>query len=276
MFFANPFAAQAEDASLPAADDDGPEHGKVNTPDPGPVDPGHYEIEASYSGALAKHTWNDQSNLIGHGAEQTNQAGLLLTAGAVENLDFSIFDSYRWLKDKEDAPDSETGNQLGNVTVNGRYRFIENKDLNLEAAYIGGFTAPAGSQSDEKDVSTNQSFWSFDQTLVAAKDWGQWTGNVDAGYALPFGNHLGTARGTANADIAGGYQILAWLQPEVEINYIRNFLSVGGDQEVLAVTMGLVMPIDERLRIDTGLQQGVWGTNADRATTFSIAFKTAF
>jgi hypothetical protein len=73
-----------------------------------------------------------------------------------------------------------------------------------------------------------------------------------------------------------GYQILPWLQPEVELNYSRDFLANGNDQEVVATTVGLVMPVNERIRVNTGVQQGLWGRNSDKATSLYAAVKLAF
>jgi hypothetical protein len=267
--------ASTEPFAATAAEEEGPEHGKINTPDPSVVDPGHFEIEASYLYANAKHSWNGNGNVFSHGAAQTDQAGLLITAGALENLDFSVFGRTGWLKDKENGG-LENGSGIGDASFNGRYRFLEDKELNLEAAYIGGFTAPAGNHLDFNASGIDQDFWSWDQTLVATKDWGAWTANADVGFSLPFGEHLEGTRGIANADLAGGYQVLSWLQPELELNYAHTFMAGAGDQDVVATTIGLVMPIDERLRIDTGVQQGLWGRNADRMTSLYIAAKTAF
>jgi len=122
----------------------------------------------------------------------------------------------------------------------------------------------------------NLAYWSFNQNVVASKDWGKATTNFDVGYALPLGSRRETARGTLSVDIAGGYQMRSWLQPEVELNYGHEFVSGEGDSEVLATTIGLVMPLHERVRVNAGVQQGLWGRNADKATVLSVAVKLAF
>lgn len=137
-------------------------------------------------------------------------------------------------------------------------------------------TLPTGSDSNRDTIGTSQEFWSFDQTLVASKDWGSWTANVDLGYALPFSNKRGDARGILNADVALGYQVLAWLQPEVELNYSYEYLENEDDAQIIAAMVGLVMPMNDLLRVNLGVQQGLWRENTDKTTTLLMAVKFAF
>jgi len=287
-------ASHAEDASAPklalsdqapaVSDEKGePEHGKINTLDASPVDPGHFEIESSYSYTQSKHFRDNAGDVHYRGLAREQTLGLSVTVGVIENVDMAVSSSYRWLKDNENDFDKddgvfgpETGHGLGDLNISGRYRFFESKEHGLSLAYIGGFTLPTGNSSSVKEIGTSQEFWSFNQALVATKDWGKWTANVDVRYALPFGDKRENARGTLNSDIAVGYQVLPWLQPEVELNYSRNFLTNDNDQEVIATTVGLVMPINERIRLNTGVQQGLWGRNTDKATSLYAAVKLAF
>lgn len=252
----------------------GPEHGKINTPDASPVDPGHVEVESSYTYSHAKRFWDGSGSSRDRGRAREQVLGLAVTAGVVENFDIALGGSYVWLKDADNAPGPERGHDLGDIELSGRYRFFEGHDLEL--AYIGGLTLPTGSSSGSDEIGTSQEFWSFNQTLAASKDWEKWTANAAVGYALPLGGKRENARGTFNADMAVGYQILPWLQPEIELNYCHDYLENEEASEVLAATIGLVMPINDELRINTGVQQGLWGQNADRATTLILAVKMAF
>ena len=259
----------------------GPEHGKIHTPDASPVDPGHVEIESSYAYTHTKHFWDRSGNSRARGRAREQVLCLAAAVGVVENFDIAVGGSYMWLKDADydfEPEDGtfgpEHGHDLGDIELSGRYRFFEGHDLEL--AYLGGVTLPTGSSSNCDEIGTSQEFWSFNQTLVASKDWGKWTANAAVGYALPLGGKRENARGTFNADAAVGYQVLPWLQPEIELNYCHDFLTTEEDSEVLAATIGLVMPINEELRIHTGVQQGLWGQNADKATTLILAAKLAF
>jgi hypothetical protein len=276
-------ASSASAVALETVEEAGPEHGKINTPDASPVDPGHFEIESSYTYLHSKRFWDNSGNTHTRGLAREQSLGLTVTAGVIENFDVAVGGSYGWLKDKDNAfdPDDadfgpQKGHDFGDLEISGRYRFYESKEHSLSLAYIGGFTLPTGSSSNREEIGTSQEFSSFNQTLVASKDWGKWTANADIGYALPFGDKRENARGTFNADAALGYQYLPWLQPELELNFGHDFLTDEKDSQVLAVTAGLVMPINDRLRVNLGVQQGLWGRNNDKETTLSVAAKLAF
>ncbi|WP_319587239.1 hypothetical protein [uncultured Desulfobulbus sp.] len=55
-------AASASAVVQETGEDAGPEHGKINTPDASPVDPGHFEIESSYTYLHSKRFWNNSGN----------------------------------------------------------------------------------------------------------------------------------------------------------------------------------------------------------------------
>ena len=259
------------------------EHGKINTEDASPVDPGHYEIEPSFSFTRATRSWDSSGHSQDRGLLREQNIGLTVTVGVFENLDIAVSGGYSWLRDDDNNFDENagimgpfTGNGLTDMEVSGRYRFYNNQEQHLEIAYIGGVILPTGTSSDQDEIGTSQEFWSINQTLVASKDWDRLTLNGDIGFALPIGGKRQNARGTLNLDLALGYQVLPWLQPEVELNYSHDYVEDESDAQTLAVTAGLVMPINEMLRVNIGVQQGVWGENADQATTLYAAVKFAF
>lgn len=276
-------AANTPSEPMTAIEDIAVEHGKINTADASPVDPGHFEMEPSFSYTRSERTWDSGGHAQGRGLFRDQTIGLSFTAGLVENVDVNLSTGYSWLKDNDNDFDEDgelfgpsRGEDFADLEVNGRYRFYSNEERHVEIAYIAGLTIPTGNSSDQEGIGTSQEFWSFNQTLVATKDWGQWTLNGDLGYALPIGNKRDDARGTLSADIAVGYQLKSWLQPEVELNYSRELLANEDDAQVLALTAGLIMPLNETLRVNVGVQQGIWGENADKATTVVTAVKFAF
>ena len=270
-------------AQADASEDIAIEHGKINTADASPVDPGHFEIEPSFSYSRSERAWDGSGDAHGRGLFREQNIGLSFTAGLVENVDMNISSGYSWIKDNDNDFDEDgeligpfRGENFTDLEVSGRYRFYSNEEQHLEIAYIAGLTIPTGSNSDQDDIGTSQEFWSFNQTLVATKDWGKWTLNGDFGYSLPIGNKREDARGTWNADLALGYQVTSWLQPEIELNYNHDLIANEDDAQVLAVTAGLVMPFNETLRVNVGVQQGVWGENVDKTTTLVTTVKFAF
>ncbi|MFA5041502.1 MAG: transporter [Bdellovibrionales bacterium] len=259
-----------------------PEHGKINTSDASPVDPGCYETEVVYSFGTTDKAWSNNGNKNAHGFTSEHSAAFSATAGISKNFDVTINLNHSWLKDKDNdfdddgTPGPVSGNGFGDVEASARYRFIQDKKLNLDVAYIIGLIIPSGTSSDQDEMGISQEYWSFKQTLVASKDWGKWTANADLGIALPFGDKRGDARVLLNADVAAGYQVLSWLQPELELNYNYDVIENTGDPETFAVTAGLVMPVSETVRINVGAQQGIAGRNADQMTTLFAAVKIAY
>ena len=169
-----------------------------------------------------------------------------------------------------------TGRGFTGMKVSGRYRFYSNEKRRLEIAYMAGMTIPTGSGSGQNDIGVSQEFWSLEQAVVINKDWERWTINGDIGFSLPMGNKRENARGSLSIDLALGYQIVPWLQPELELNYSHDYLADADHAQMLAMTAGLVMPINETLYVNIGVQQGVWGKNADKATSLCAAVKFAF
>ncbi|MDY0389511.1 transporter [Desulfobulbus oligotrophicus] len=272
--------------TLPVQAADAPfeiEHGKINTADASPVDPGAFEFETTFAQTRADRSWSGSGNTHGRGTFRERSLGFSFTAGLIENMDANISGGYSWIKDNDNVYDEDAellgpfrGEDFTDLELSGRYRFFNDEARHLEIAYIGGVTIPVGSDSDRDEIGTSQEYWSFDQTLVATKDWGQWTLNGDIGFSLPIGNKRENVRGTLNADLALGYQILPWLQPEVELNYSHDYLKDESDAQVLAVTAGFVMPINETWLVNLGVQQDFWGQNVDKTTTWTTTVKIAF
>jgi hypothetical protein len=251
------------------------EHAKLGTADASPVDPRHVELEFGTSGTWGRHAWDADGDVHGRGSVREQALGLAVTVGVVENLDVGVGLDYLWLHD-DDSDSATTGNGIGDLAVGGRYRFFSSEKQGIEAAWITGVVAPTGSRSDEHELGCSQEFWSWDNSLVLTKDWTCWTMNGEVGWSQPFGEKRGDDRGTLSANHATGYQLLPWLQPVVELNCAHE-LDVGADDATLvAVTAGLVMPLNDCLRLNLGVQQGIWGENADRATTAMLAVKVGF
>jgi hypothetical protein len=261
----------------------GPEHGKINTSDPSPVDPGHFELEFFYTYTHATRAFENDRGARKRGSLTEHAPSVALTIGAIKDLDVNVSFGYVCCHDAEhdhDETDDISGPHDGDgpsdTAVGMRYRFLQNERLSLEFAYLGGVTIPTGTHASHGHVPTGQEFWSWDQAIVVTKDWGTWTANAELGYSLPFGDERGASRGTLTANVAAGYQVLRWLQPEAELNYSNGFSSRGPGSDALAATAGLVMPLSGRLRVNAGVQHVLTGRNADRSTTFTVAVKLAW
>jgi len=91
---------------------------------------------------------------------------------------------------------------------------------------------------------------------------------VEVGYSLPFGAQRGEERGALFGNVAGGWQVLSWLQPELELNYEHTYTtSSAGGSDVLAVTGGFVVPFGEERLISVGMQYATWGRRLEQSAS---------
>jgi len=105
-------AVSKNDTAPIAEETTSPEHGKINTPDASPVDPGHVEIESSYTYTHANRFWDNDGKVQTRELLREQALGLSLTAGVFENFDVTVGGSYVWLKYKDnsfDTADAELG-----------------------------------------------------------------------------------------------------------------------------------------------------------------------
>ena len=98
------------------------------------------------------------------------------------------------------------------------------------------------------------------------------------GYNAPLAHQKRTNDlfGTGHVNVAAGYQLLRWLQPEVELIYLHDFGGHGQTANLASVVLGAVMPFGEHVRGEIGVQQDVFGSNKVQTTSgiFSGAFLT--
>ena len=272
-----PLAAAQEAGASAEVETATPEHAKINTADATPVDPGQWEVEWSYDLGRAKRSWSGGGHSQVRPLLREQTLGLAVTAGVVDNLDVSVGGGYLWLKDRDvDDSMAATSDDMADFGLAARYRFLSDPALGLDLAYSAGLTIPADTDTSIGRICLSQQFWSLDQQLIASRDWGEWTANTALGYSLPLGNRRESARGMFTADAALGYQLRPWLQSEIEVNYCSYFFQEEENGQQLAVTGGLVMPVNETWRVNLGVQQGVWGRHADKMTSLLAAIKVAF
>jgi len=267
-------------ASDAKEDGGGPEHGKLATADATPVDPGHFELEPSYAATIVRREWDDKRRLARDCRARIHDLSLSLTAGVAKDVDlkaaWGFTNEFRRTPGQPsgDAEEPCHGQGLRELELGTRWRFHQMPQYGLELAYLAGVSLPVGEHGSRNTLGICQEFWSLNQSIVVTKDWGRWTANAELGYALPFGEKRNNARGTFGANLAAGYQVLPWLQPEMEINYARDFFrGKEADGDVLAATVGLVMPVHDNVRVNAGVQYGLTGQNADRAAVFMVGVK---
>ena len=267
-----------------AAPDDlpAPEHGKLATSDATPVDPGALEVELSY-----EPSWNlrGAGSFARSAAGHARVLGLGVTYGLRHGVDVSASGGWAsaydaaWDHDPSDGISGPAhGAGLTDLAAGVRWRFLqrEGEGRLFELAVLGGVVAPIGARASLDRVGLSQEHWSADAALVASGDRGAFTANAELGASAPFGARRGAARGALFANVAAGWQLLPWLQPELELHYDRAW-SAGAtpDAELLGVTGGVVAPFGEGYRLAAGVQCAVWGRHAARTAAATVAFKWA-
>lgn len=258
------FAGQARAAEI------APEHGKVNTGDATPVGAGVLEVELGYALSWAlRHGWGgfyDSAPAHEHGF------GLSLTWGAAEALDLGFATEYALVHDECEL-EATDGHGYGDSAVAARWRFLSAPSIELTVT--SGATLPTGADGAPRRLAVSQGYYAWDSTLVASWDAGRATGNLEVGYSLALGSERANAQGVMVGNVALGYHLLEWLQPELEFNHAHE-LAVGADASRLAVTGGVVIPWGDGHRVTAGLQQAIWGEGTAAFTGASLAYKAAF
>ena len=250
------------------------EHGKAATADASPVDPGAVEIEVGYA-----PEWNDRGGARGFEASQpanTHAFTTAITYGVVRDVDVKVAGGFGTAFDagtlRPDGSAPRYGQGLTDLVFGARWRILNRAEQGLEVALVGEAVAPTGAQHTPTQVGLTQEYWSARGALVATKDFGRLSMNGELGAGAPVSGDAGGLRSVLQANVAVGYHVLPWLQPELELNYASE---LGPDSQVLAATAGVVVPFGAGNRIVAAVQHGLWGKNAPETTSALFAFKSA-
>jgi hypothetical protein len=192
----------------------------------------------------------------------------------LDSLDLSVGSGYTWLEDKDSG--LAAGHGIADTSLSAKWRFFEDEQDGLGVAFVPTFTMPTGRKSTANRLGPSQNFLTMDTRFALVKDWSErWSSNVDIGYVIPFGDRE-DYRGSLGANVAVGYHLLSRFQPELELNYNRDFIAGSQDADRIAVTVGADMPFSDRVCVRGGVQQGIAGRNTDQSTTFLLSIDLNF
>ena len=273
------------------------EHSKVVTLDATTNDPGQVEFWNSYVIQGGKFAWKSNGEREKRGIYQTQFVESQMTVGLCKDVDVGIIEWFQHTLDKEnnynevrdmfdedgEALEDETegpthGGGWGDLGIAGRWRFYDSAEKKLEITYISTVFAPVGRRSNLDHLGASQGYTSLDNAFAFTKDIGLWNGTVNLGYNSPLAHWERTNHyyGTAHANFAVGYQVKTWLQPEAELIYLHDFGGQGMTANLVSVVLGVVMPLGDHFRFETGIQQDVFGSNKTQTTSgiFSVALLT--
>jgi hypothetical protein len=274
------------------------EHSKVVTVDASINNPGQVELWGSYVIQGGKFAWKSNGGREKRGTYQVQSFQTQATVGICKGIDVGIIQSFQHTLDKEnnynevrDLMDPDTGEAVedetegpthgfgwGDLGVTGHWRFYDSAEKKVEIAYIPTVFVPTGRRSNLDHLGASQGYTSFDNSFAFTKDIRRWNGTVNLGYNTPLAPSKRTDDyyGTAHANFAVGYQVLSWLQPEAELVYLHDFGGHGQTGNLVSVVLGFIMPFGDHVRVETGVQQDVFGSNKVQTTSgiFSVAFLT--
>lgn len=250
-----------------------PEHGKASTCDASPVDPGVLELELGYAPVWTAHLVS--AGLAG-GQSSTQALVASATYGVAPHLDVKVASTVAATRDPAhlhaDGSSPTHGEGLGDALVGARWRVLNDVEHALELALLGEAVVPVGTRHTPTQIGLSQGFWSGRLALVATKDLERFTTNAELSVGAPLSGDAGGLRSIFQVNLAAGYHVLPWLQPELELNYQG---ALGPDSQVLGFTLGVVAPFGAGQRVVAALQHAFWGQRSAETTGILLAFKTA-
>lgn len=152
--------------------------------------------------------------------------------GVAENFDFSLVASGSSILDLFGRDPSlaggigsgpARGGGLTNLGLQFRWKFAEDKDEDWALATVMGTSLRNNFQfaEEDADVKGTGNFQTFDVSLVARKNWGRLTSDVEVFYSVPLPTHNQGRFSQIGSNLALGYQLDDWIQPSIELNYLH-------------------------------------------------------
>ncbi len=261
-------SAQREPAPAPAA---GPDHGKMATEEATPVGDGMIEVELAYGPSLT-HRGGGAFDESEHAHAHAYSIGVFY--GVTEHLDVKVAGGFGYAADRNDLSGPTRGSGATDLVLGSRWRFVALAEQALDLTLATTVVAPTGLEQTGESLGLTQGFWSLRNALVASKDWGRATSNLEVALTLPVGSGAGDFVAGGCANLAFGYAIVSWFQPLVEVNY--DLAQDVTTQQRLALTAGVNMTAQSGARVLLGVQQAVWGRDVPQTTTGLLAVKAAF
>lgn len=263
----------AVEGELPAGRDDAAvDHGKAFTGDATPVEPGHVEIELAYAPA-----WWSIAGAVDRQSGEQHPAVAALGVGLLRDVDLRLAAGWAMVQATPGAPGAPVhGAGLADATVAVRWRFLSLADPAVDLAVTAAVTVPTGARTTPERLGTSRESWSLGGALLASADWGRFTVGTELGFSAPLAPRASNDVGLLVCNVAVGFQVTSWLQPELELNYQHEVeLGEERDERVLWATAALVVPVDG-VRLLVGGRIPVWSRDAAAGPMATASVKLAF
>lgn len=242
-----------------------PEPDKLRTEDAEPVEAGEFEVEIQYGYRFTKGEFNESGERVSKPRSYRNAVELEAAAGVTNDLELRVGGGWENVRGEGEEPD-KTEN-VGDVEVGAKWRFLTADDEKLEVAYVPGLSVPLGKHEEDRELNPLRDEWNVSQRLVVTRHWNRdFTTNLEGGFAVPFTGDRKRLRGIGIVNLAFGYRMTPWLQPEFEVNYRHDLYASEVDTNVLAITGGFLVQVVDALRVDVGFFHDVAGRETERET----------
>ena len=284
--------------SLFAAEVIEPQHPKIVVLDATPMDPGHVELDLTYTVLGGRFAWQHNGGRQKRGTYLVQNWDSETYVGLFKNIDVIVFQGFQHILDKENnvnefagIRDPDTDQEVADTTkgpthgfgrsdlgITGRWRFFNSLEKKLEISYTSTVFVPTGRRSNLDHIGPSQGFTSLDNSLILTKDIRRWSGTLNVGFNAPLATMARTDNycGTLHTNVAAGYQVFNWLQPEVEVIYNHDFGKHGKHSNLASVVFGCLFFVNDYLRLEAGVEQGLFGSSANQTTAgiFRVALMT--
>ena len=248
------------------------EHGKAFTGDATTVDPGHVEVELAYAPAF----WTT-AGAVDRAAGDQHALYAAVTVGLLPGLDARVVSGWALVHATPVAPGAPgAGAGPADTMVAARWRFLSLAEPAVDLAVSVAVTLPTSTPATPDHLGTGQDAWSLGGALLASADWWRFTASAELGVSVPASPSPANDAALLACNAALGYQLLPWLQPEVELNYQHEVeLGPERDERILWATAALVMPLDVA-RVVVGVRAPIWSQAAAAGPMATAAIKLAF
>lgn len=251
-----------------AEEDLEPETAKVVTEDALTVAKGDIEIELGFGYAAGSHYYSTSNHREDAPYNDLKTYEVGFTAGVAETVDLGLGIGWSDIHDLLQEPTD--GDGVNDLSLGAKWNFFQSEDERFFLAYLPGVIIPTGDEGSDEELGPGQGFASFGNMLAFTAIFGQSNFNADIGYDMPFGEDRGTDRGLMVSDLALGYQIAPWFQPEIEINFEHHYQRKEVDGDLISATAGAILNLTDTFRLDLGVSQGIYGRNSLETTTLIV------
>ncbi len=193
------------------------------------------------------------------------EVAAILSCGVRDTLDLVMGYPYRWITVKEDGATLYDGSGGGDVTLEVKWRFYENKDTSI--ALKPGVSLPFG--DEQKGFGTGKTGYSA--FLILTHKMESWTHHVNLGY-IRNENKIDEEKDVWHASVATEYEAAKNLRGVANVGMEKN-PDKTGDKDLAFALVGLIYGMNEDFDLDFGVKKGLTGPETDYSILAGLAVR---